>query len=64
MPQNHRVSLPLIKQWSRMPHRECDLQAVEELLIALIPIDATLVRHGRTDQARALRKAVAKVVGE
>lgn len=32
------------------------------LPLVLIPIDATLVRHGRTDQARQLRKAVAKII--
>lgn len=62
MPQHPRLSLPMVKQWHRQEWRDCDIQAVEELLLVLIPIDATLVRHGRTDQARALRKAVSKVI--
>lgn len=61
MPQHPKVSIGLVKDWSRNRPMVA-VEDVEGLLNVLIPVDAALVRHGRTDLARQLRKAVAKVV--
>lgn len=61
MPQHPRVSIGLVKDWTRA-FGQVQHEDLTELLMVLVTIDATLVRHGRVDQARQLRKAVAKIV--
>ena len=61
MPQHPKVSIGLVKDWSRNRPMVA-VEDVEGLLTVLIPVDAALVRHGRSDLARQLRKAVAMVV--
>lgn len=63
MPQHPRVSLPLVKQWSRQPSVYISKEDLETLLLTLVTVDATLVRHGRVDLARQLRRDVARVTG-
>jgi hypothetical protein len=61
MPQHPKVSIGLVKGWARNRPRVA-VEDVEALLLTLVAVDATLVRHGRVDQARQLRKDVARLI--
>ena len=60
MPQHPKVSISLVKNWSRT-RAIVEVEDVEALLLTLVMVDAALVRHGRTDLSRALRKDVARI---
>lgn len=61
MPQHPRVNIGQVKQWSRSEPRP-DVEDIEALLLVLVTVDVALVRHGRTDLARLLRKHVARII--
>lgn len=63
MPQHPRVSISLVKRWARDDNTYIVKEDLEALLMTLVAVDATLVRHGRVDQARAIRRDVARLTG-